>query len=190
MTPCERNRGPLALLAIDALEASRARNLREHIGACEGCREDPAQLTKVARTLAMQKEPELQASQFFHRRVVEAVRAESPPSLRATWLESLRQMRRYWRWAVPMLGAGALAIGLVAVWHWPHGSSAPDSQVKQIRPASSPTGDLAPSIANYQAVANRSLEELDELLSRQAERARPAPPLYTASLLTRRGLSD
>jgi hypothetical protein len=43
---------------------------------------------------------------------------------------------------------------------------------------------LAPTLANYQRTANQSLEKLDALLTRQSERALPAPPSYTASTLS------
>jgi hypothetical protein len=41
--------------------------------------------------------------------------------------------------------------------------------------------DLAPTIANYQRVANQSLDKLDALLTRQGNRPLPPMPIYTAS---------
>jgi hypothetical protein len=42
--------------------------------------------------------------------------------------------------------------------------------------------DLPPTIANYQRIATRSLDDFDELLTRQSERNPPPTPNYTASL--------
>jgi hypothetical protein len=43
--------------------------------------------------------------------------------------------------------------------------------------------DLAPTIANYQAVANESLEAFDQLLTRQSTKPVPAPSPFTAAEL-------
>jgi hypothetical protein len=51
----------------------------------------------------------------------------------------------------------------------------------QVVSTDNPGGELAPSLANYQIVANRSLDELDELLTRQAHHPQPRAPIYTAS---------
>ena len=50
--------------------------------------------------------------------------------------------------------------------------------------------DLDPTISNYQMVANRSLEELDELLTRQGNRNPPPIQIYTASTLPRANAPD
>jgi hypothetical protein len=53
----------------------------------------------------------------------------------------------------------------------------------EVRPASIPSVNLAPTLANYRAVANASLDELDDLLARQSRRPVPTPPAYTAGTL-------
>src|SRR5438477_440866 len=50
--------------------------------------------------------------------------------------------------------------------------------------------DFDPTFSNYQMVANRSLEELDELLTRQGNRNPPPIPIYTASTLPRANVPD
>ena len=50
--------------------------------------------------------------------------------------------------------------------------------------ASSSESDLEPTIANYEMVANQSLEKLSELLTRQGSKNLPPVPIYTASSLT------
>jgi hypothetical protein len=50
--------------------------------------------------------------------------------------------------------------------------------------------DLPPTIANYQMVASRSLDELDELLTQQGNR-RPGPSaIYTASMFAAASAAD
>jgi len=43
--------------------------------------------------------------------------------------------------------------------------------------------DLPPTLANYQKVANRSLDQFDELLNTEARQRPPAVPIQAASLL-------
>jgi hypothetical protein len=50
--------------------------------------------------------------------------------------------------------------------------------------------DPDPTISNYQMVANRSLEKLDELLTRQGNRNPSPSPIYTASTLPRADAPD
>ena len=42
---------------------------------------------------------------------------------------------------------------------------------------------LAPTVANYEMMANQPLEKLDELLTKQGSRNLPPAPIYTASTL-------
>jgi hypothetical protein len=53
-----------------------------------------------------------------------------------------------------------------------------------------PKSDLEPTVANYQRVANRSLDELDDLLTRQANRNPPPVPIYTASMFALANAAD
>ena len=41
--------------------------------------------------------------------------------------------------------------------------------------------DLAPTISNYQMIANHSLEKLDEVLTTEGNRNPPPAPVYTVS---------
>ena len=61
--------------------------------------------------------------------------------------------------------------------------SLPGTHEIQVVSASSPESDPAPTIANYQMVANQSLDKLDELLTRQGNKRLPPAPIYTASTL-------
>ena len=51
----------------------------------------------------------------------------------------------------------------------------------QVVSVSSSESDLAPTIANYQMIANQSLEKLSELLTRQGNKPLPPTPVYTIS---------
>ena len=190
MMPCRTNRKSLALLAMDLVDCSEAQKLREHLEACEGCRAYLAELTRVAAMLEGTRVAEPQPSPFFHRRVAGAIRSEAAKRNRGRFLAWLKSGRTRWGRMVPVAGAGALALALAAVLLWPkaHGPtySAANSNATSVGTAA----ELAPTLANYQATANRSLDELDELLTRQAEQTPPALPLYTASLSTRFGASD
>ena len=90
--------------------------------------------------------------------------------------------RLSWRAALSLLGATALVIALLSVlWRQPGLSRPTPGGAQAVLPAG-PNNELSPTIANYQRIANRSLDELDDLLTRQDTR-RPSPtPSYTASM--------
>jgi hypothetical protein len=52
------------------------------------------------------------------------------------------------------------------------------------------SSDLSPTVANYQMVANRSLDKLDDLLTRQGNRNTTPASIYTASDFARANLSE
>ena len=183
MKPCSRNRKPLAWLALGELETSKAAALRAHMQTCDGCRHYLAEISAVTEKLAAaEKTPDLQASEAFHRRLVTRLGAEQSGSVWRTLAAPIRAARLNWRVALPMVGAAALVIVVLSI------------QVRQ--PAAPPpvlTGvpavlpldiksDMPPTIANYQRIASRSLDELDELLTRQGKRRSSPTPNYTASM--------
>ena len=191
MKPCSKNRKFIAWLAVGALEARQAQDLRAHLECCAGCRRYLEEISCVTERLAAAEVgPDLQASESFHRRVVGALRAETSESIRDTLAARLRGTLLAWRVAVPVIGAAAVVIALWMDWVWRPGL-APHPQPKvQIVRLPDATRDLPPTVANYQRVANRSLEELDELLTRQGNRNLSSARLYTASDLARANGSD
>ena len=122
--------------------------------------------------------PDIEASQSFHRRVVARLRAEQSGSLWNGLATRLAGARLSWRTAVSLLGATAILLVLVFVqWREPARPSPLSTRVQAVLPAA-PNERLSPTISNYERVANRSLDELDDLLTRQANR-RPSPPPST-----------
>jgi anti-sigma factor RsiW len=191
MTPCSTHRKLIALLALDALDIQKAKDVRAHLETCEGCRRYLEEITNVTeRLIAAETEPDIQPSESFHQRVVGRLRAEESGSFSETVVARLQAMLLNWRVVLPVIGATAAVFAAWSVF-----GPRPDI------PLPAPTGaqavltpnlkhDLDPTISNYQMVANRSLEELDELLTRQGNRNPPPTPLYTASTLPGANASD
>ena len=183
MNPCSRNRMPLALLALGELDANRAAALRTHIETCDGCRRYLAEISAVAEKVAgAEKTPDIQASESFHRGVVARLRAEPSGSIWQTLAAPFIAARSNWRVALPVVGAAAVVIVMSSIpARQPAAPPPARTGVQAVLPPDIKS-DLPPTIANYQRIATRSLDELDELLTKQSKR-NPAPtPIYTASL--------
>jgi anti-sigma factor RsiW len=191
MTPCSRNRKLLAWLALGELDARRAAALRAHIQTCDGCRRYLEELSTVTERLAAaEMTPDLQASESFHRRWVGRLRAEQPGSLWRILAAPPAAARLNWRVVLPVLGAAALVIAMLSIVVRQPGVSLPaPTSVQAVLPPV-PRSDLPPTIANYQKVANRSLDALDDLLTRQGNRNPPPAPIYTASILASANAAD
>jgi anti-sigma factor RsiW len=182
MKPCLRNRKPLAWLALGELDARTAAALRAHIQTCDGCRRYLAEVSAVTEMLAATDlAPDTQASESFHRRVVIRLRAEPSGSIWQTMAAPFIAARLSWRVALPVMGAAALAITLLTVLARQPAAPQPAPTVVQAAPPPDLKSDLPPTIANYQRIASRSLDDLDELLTRQSKRNPPPIPSYTAS---------
>jgi anti-sigma factor RsiW len=180
MKPCSRNRKQLAWLAVDALDPRKAEDLRAHLETCEGCRRYLAEMSAVTEDLAAaQTRSSILTSESFHQRIVRKLGAESS---RAIWkMIGLPFGRRLpsWRIALPAAAAAVCLTVLAMLWQ-PKADSPTRSRASQapFAPASKP--DLPPTFANYQMVANQSLEKLDELLTKQGNRNPLASQTYAA----------
>jgi len=186
MKPCPTHRKLIAWLALNALDAPKARDLREHLATCEGCRRYLEEISNVTEQLiAAETEPDIQASEAFHQRVVRRIRAEEAGSFLEIAVARLRAWPLNWRVVLPLIGATAVVIAAGSLFRPRLGvpSPAPTGVQAVLAPKTEP--DLPPTISNYQRIANRSLEELDELLTRQGNRNPPPTPFYTASTRTR-----
>jgi len=184
MKPCAQNRKLIVWLALNSLDARRAHHLRAHLETCEGCRRYLAEISNVTgRLAAVAANPDVQASESFHRKVTGRLLAEKPDSLGEILAAYFRGTLLNWRVALAAI-AVLVAVGVtVATWRQPPDvSSSPRVGI----PTASVSGahnDLAPTIANYHRVANQSLDKLDALLTRQGNRPLPPMPIYTASML-------
>ena len=185
MKPCANNRKLIAWLAVDALDARREDVLRAHLETCEGCRRYLDDLSHVTERLsAVEIRSDVQASDSFHRKVVSRLRAETSASVWDTMLAQLRAMS--WRVALPVLGAIAVVALSLFVW----GPAIPPPTGNGTASNLKVKTDLDPTISNYQMIANRSLEKLDELLTQQGSRNPSPTPVYTVSTLTRANALD
>ena len=182
MKPCAKNRKLIAWLAVNALDARQAAQLREHLEICEGCRCYLAEISNVTERLAAEKAtPDVQASESFHRKVAGRLRSAKPDSLGETLAAYLALLN--WRVVLPAFVA-LVVIGVnVAIWRQPPKISKPPRTGTQIASVANAESDLAPTLANYQRVANQSLDKLDALLTKQGNRPLPSMPIYTASTL-------
>jgi len=191
MKPCSRNRKPLAWLALRELDARTATALRAHLETCEGCRRYLAELSTVTEKLASAEvTPDIQASESFHRRVVTRLRAEQSGSVWQTLSAPLIAAWLHWRVALPVVGAAALVIALLSILARQPAAPPPAATVVQAVLPPDIKSDLPPTIANYQRIASRSLDQLDELLTMQGRRNPSPTPIYTASLFAPAHVSD
>ena len=191
MKPCSRHRKLIAWLALDALDVQEARDLRAHLETCEGCRRFLEEISNVTEQLiAAEAEPGIQASESFHQSVVNRLRAEAPGSFSPTVVARPRAMLLNWRVVLPAIGATAAVIAIFCVFEMRPGVHLPATTGVQAVLTPGVKKDLDPTLSNYQMVANRSLEDLDELLTRQGNRNPPPAPLYTASPLPRANLPE
>jgi len=183
MKACFSKRKLIASLALGELDACRARDLRMHIQICDGCRRYVKEISAIRERLE-RSEPnaEVEASESFHRSLLARLRgAESRPTWTnlAAWLPALRVN---WRLVLPTAGAAALVISVIAVFRHQPAAVSRAQVTHPVATVAAVPADLSPTIANYQRVAFRSLDELDDLLTRQAKRRVSPSPVYTASV--------
>jgi hypothetical protein len=182
MKPCSKNRKLIAWLALDALNARKAAALRDHLTHCEGCRRYWEGISNVTEVLSSSAaDSNLEASESFHRRVAEKLQAAESRSVLnnvAAWLRESMLNRRV---ALPVILLLVIALFAIVVPRRHPALPLPGSPTVQVVPASSSGSDLAPTIANYQRVANQSLEKLSELLTEQGNKRLPPAPILTVS---------
>ena len=196
MIPCPQQRELMAELSLGGMNAQAESELRVHIETCAGCRHYFHELSAVTEKLnAVEIRSDIQTSEAFHRRVVGAVEAEASGALWQGLLAQIRVSLKNWRVALPLAGATAAIIAL-SVFLLNSGSgrdqkipATADPQAQAVlRP--NMQSDVDPTVANYQRVAHRSLEKLDELLASQANRNPLSTPIFTAGMVARTTLPD
>ena len=180
MKPCAKNQKLIVWLVLDALDNRQAQVLHEHLGACEGCRCYLAEISSVTtKLMAVERVPDIQVSESFHQRVAGRFKVTKTDSVWEIVMANLTRMN--WRIAMPAIAA--LVVAVVAPANlWQHPVPSPHNQsTAQTARAPNVNQYLAPTMANYQKVANQSLEKLDELLTEQGNRNLSPTPIYTAS---------
>src|SRR5437867_4372976 len=153
MKPCSNNRKLIAWLALDALDASRERDLRAHLKICEGCRGYLEEISSVTEKLAAAEiRSDIRTSETFHQKVVGRLGAESVPGFEAV-LAHVRAILSNWRVALPVIGATVLVLAALffgarsPTGSWPAEPGARVVSVPSIK------SDLDPTLSNYQMVA-------------------------------------
>jgi len=181
MKPCGRNRKPIAWLAVGALEPPATRELRAHLAVCEGCRAYLQEISDVAQALnATAITPDIDGPESFHRRVAGALRLETPPFAWQRAAALLRGGLLNWRVALPALAV--LVLGTATFSHFQRHATAlaPRPAIAAVVPTANTPSELEPSIGNYQIATRGSPDQLDELLTKQANRSPSFAPVYTA----------
>ncbi len=182
MKPCLQRKKALALLGLGELDSSATNELRAHMETCAGCRGYWEEMKALGQRLtALESGQALPASESFHCRVMREIQGNGQSGRRAA-SNFLPRLRPIW-----LAAAAALVVGLVWMLH-PRGERGMIPPAKIAVAAASPHArEMAPSLANYQSAADRSLEELDAMLNRQASRPIPSAPVYTAAMIGRGG---
>jgi anti-sigma factor RsiW len=191
MKPCSYNRKLLVWLALGELDARREAELRSHLQTCAACSHYLQEISRANEMLiGAQHTPDNEASAAFHRRLVARLRTEPRESLWNVLAARLLAGSRSWRLALPLAGAAVMVIATLVLLSRSPGVpwSAASRTQAVVQPA--PKSDLPPTIANYQLVANRSLDELDELLTRQGNRRLEPTESYTASTYAAAGAAN
>jgi anti-sigma factor RsiW len=174
MKSCRTNRQDIVLLAAGELKAGKAQQLRAHAKTCPACGRYLQQMSAISDALnTAATEPDLETSVSFHSRVLRGLRSGEQASA-WSWFEQLSGTEKLGLAAACL---AALLMLLSAVFlrtsHAPPGNIANNNMATHVEP------ELAPTLSNYQIVANRSLDEFDGLLTRQANRGLPHTRLYT-----------
>ena len=180
MKPCSRNRKRIAWLAVDALDAGEAAAICQHLANCEGCRSYWEEISTVtAQVAAASPDSTLEASAAFHRRVAERLQAGDPSSALEELVTWLRSTMLGWRVALPAMAVLVMAAFVFAVVQHRRLIS-PAAPVVEVPLVPASETDQAPTLANYEAAANQSLDKLDELLTKQGSQRLPPAPVLTA----------
>jgi anti-sigma-K factor RskA len=175
MKPCKRNAESIAELAMGSLATEAADQLREHLRNCAGCREYFAQISQVTKTLSdTSVRTDIESSPVFHRTLLSRITAQRERPTRTSW----QMLVPNWRIAFPALAVVAV---LAAVLFRPPGPKTRQIAQNPIVAQPKVMNDLNPSVANYQKVANQSLDRLDDLIAKQSREHGPSVPLYRAS---------
>jgi len=181
---CSNQRKRIIALAANALDPDKKRSLQVHLRTCAKCREYLEEISTITENLrAVEIRSDLQASESFHHKLAARLRTQNSEPF---WISALSDFRALLMsnprtaLATGMLLVGALGLLLFRPAVPPINDVSP---IAAYQARYAPL-EVAPSISNYQVVANHSFELLDELLTIQGTKTSPSPPIYTASTLS------
>jgi anti-sigma factor RsiW len=188
MKSCLKNREPLALLAMDALDIQRERELRAHLENCAECRGYLAEISAVAgRLRAAEPKPDGELSESFHRNlmgVLGKAKRESAAEMLAGRIWPI------WNWRV-VVPAVAIAVVMIAEWLVVGPRAHPPAPPAVLAAAtSSLKADLEPTFANYEMAIHQSLDKLDDLLTQQGNQSAEPSTIYAATQRPVSNLAD
>ena len=181
---CSSKRPLIVALAANTIEPDQKRAVEFHLRTCAECRAYLEEISIVTEHLrAVKIRSDVQASESFHRKLAARLRAERSEPF---WISASSYFR-----ALLMFNPGAsIATGIILVGALglflfrPTSTSESDTSRIAVYEERDLRQEIAPSISNYQMVANRSFEMLDELLTVQGNKTAPATQIYTASTLS------
>jgi len=178
MKPCRQNKKLITWFILNELGPREISELTTHLRHCKGCQVYLKEMRCVANQLnALRSVAETEAGVAV---CAEPLPRRSPASLSG-------QVPSWWAWPIwrfALPGFAILALTLLVV------STLQRTPVDQTTRVVSPVvavapalGEPLPTLSNYRAVANESLDKLDQLLTRQAEEpVSNLPPLSRATL--------
>ena len=171
MKPCANKRKAIAWLAAGALNPAEAASLRAHLTQCAGCRRYYRELADITEALeATQPDTNLEVSEEFYAKVAGKIQAVDA-SFGDEDIGFLRSLLG-WRNALPAVLLVVMLMSMVLLRYPPTSVSQNPSPAQLVSPSGAGT-DMAPTLANYQMVANQSLEKFSELLTKQGNKRLP-----------------
>ena len=169
MKPCSTYRQEIVSHCLNLLDPAEQRGFRSHLETCAACRAYFEEMSALTSLQALRAPVEIETSERFHQRIVRALQNERRSPIDALFTLCQRLPRRV------ALSVGTVAVIALISLRVSHHRTPPK------RPAVSASiainrSILEPTVSNYQIVANASLDELDELLTKQGNRNLPGTP--------------
>jgi len=184
MKPCCKNRPLLAMVALRHAGELPDAGLQKHLETCKECRdylEEFAQLSTVIQAAAAEPRADFVPAERFYRQLSSRILESKPRSFLDGLLAFLSGYAWNWRVAIPAtVSFVGVILSLVFLRGKPEAPAQPPAAAAIV---SQMETELAPptSLSHYQAIASRSLEELDRLLIEQSTRSLPPAPIFTAA---------
>lgn len=189
MKRCRTYRKLIVWLASGDLDENKRRSLDAHLVDCRACRSYWKEINGLAGLLAAgESDSSLTASPAFHQNLLNVIKAEKPRPV--TMIPS--SWRNVFRLGWMPAAAAAIALLLLTAWNtsWKTERLTPPDADSTSRIDANNATPAEPTLVNYQMAVRTSLDQLNELLNRQADKSPPGAPVYTASGGTHVALAD